>query len=113
MLAEGSSRWKTVVPDLPAADANKVKTELTQQEVVVEDYGGTYGVPTPECLDAIRLAARTEGLILDPVYTGKAMAGLADLVRRGRWREDQTVVFWHTGGQPALFAHARELEGPA
>ena len=81
--------------------------------IVLEDYGGTYGVPTPECLDAIRLAARTEGLILDPVYTGKAMAGLADLVRRGRWREDQTVVFWHTGGQPALFAHARELEGPA
>ncbi len=77
--------------------------------VVLEEYGGTYGAPTPACIDAIRLAARTEGLILDPVYTGKAMAGLVDLVRRGRWRVGQTVVFWHTGGQPALFAYADEL----
>lgn len=77
--------------------------------IVLEEYGGTYGQPTPECADAIRLAARTEGLILDPVYTGKAMAGLVDLARRGRWREGQTVVFWHTGGQPALFAYAGEL----
>jgi D-cysteine desulfhydrase family pyridoxal phosphate-dependent enzyme len=77
--------------------------------VVLEEYGGTYGAPTPECADAIRLAARTEGLILDPVYTGKALAGLVDLVRRGRWRDGQTVVFWHTGGQPALFAYAGEL----
>lgn len=74
--------------------------------VVLEEYGGTYGVPTPACVEAIRLAARTEGLILDPVYTGKAMAGLSDLVRRGRWTADQTIVFWHTGGQPALFAFA-------
>jgi D-cysteine desulfhydrase family pyridoxal phosphate-dependent enzyme len=77
--------------------------------IVLEEYGGTYGVPTPECVDAMRLAARTEGLILDPVYTGKAMAGLVDLVCRGRWRDGQTVVFWHTGGQPALFAYAGEL----
>jgi len=77
--------------------------------VIHEEYGGTYGVPTDGCLDAIRLAARTEGLILDPVYTGKAMAGLADLVRRGRWGDGGTVVFWHTGGQPALFAYAEEL----
>jgi D-cysteine desulfhydrase family pyridoxal phosphate-dependent enzyme len=77
--------------------------------IVFEEYGGTYGQPTPECVDAIRLAARTEGLILDPVYTGKALAGLGDLVRRGRWRAGQAVVFWHTGGQPALFAYAGEL----
>jgi len=79
--------------------------------VMYEEYGGTYGVPTSACLDAIRLAARTEGLLLDPVYTGKAMAGLADLVRRGRWRDGQTVIFWHTGGQPALFAYAEALAG--
>jgi 1-aminocyclopropane-1-carboxylate deaminase/D-cysteine desulfhydrase-like pyridoxal-dependent ACC family enzyme len=77
--------------------------------IVLEEYGGTYGVPTPACVDAIRLAARSEGLILDPVYTGKAMAGLVDLVRRRRWGPDQTVVFWHTGGQPALFALAEEV----
>ncbi|HKV88934.1 MAG TPA: D-cysteine desulfhydrase family protein [Candidatus Dormibacteraeota bacterium] len=80
--------------------------------VVLEDYGGTYGVPTPACIDAIRLAARTEGLILDPVYTGKAMAGLVDLARRGRWTAAQTVVFWHTGGQPALFALAEAVGAP-
>jgi D-cysteine desulfhydrase family pyridoxal phosphate-dependent enzyme len=80
--------------------------------IVLEDYGGTYGVPTPACIDAIRLAARTEGLVLDPVYTGKAMAGLVDLVRRGRWTAAQTVVFWHTGGQPALFALAQAVGAP-
>jgi 1-aminocyclopropane-1-carboxylate deaminase/D-cysteine desulfhydrase-like pyridoxal-dependent ACC family enzyme len=75
--------------------------------VVTDDYvGERYGVPTPGCLDAIRLAARTEGILLDPVYTGKAMAGLIDMVRRGQFAPDQTVIFWHTGGQPALFAYA-------
>jgi D-cysteine desulfhydrase family pyridoxal phosphate-dependent enzyme len=80
--------------------------------VLIHDrYGGTYGVPTPACIEAIRLAARTEGLMLDPVYTGKALAGLADLIRQGRWHGGQTVVFWHTGGQPGLFAYAAALAG--
>jgi D-cysteine desulfhydrase family pyridoxal phosphate-dependent enzyme len=75
--------------------------------VVTDEYvGERYGLPTPACLDAIRLAARTEGILLDPVYTGKAMAGLIDMVRRGQFAPEQTVVFWHTGGQPALFAYA-------
>jgi len=78
--------------------------------VVTDEYvGERYAVATPEGLDAIRLVARTEGLLLDPVYTGKAMAGLIDQVRRGRFRPDQSVVFWHTGGQPALFAYAAAL----
>jgi D-cysteine desulfhydrase family pyridoxal phosphate-dependent enzyme len=75
--------------------------------VVTDEYvGERYGYPNPGCLDAIRLAARTEGILLDPVYTGKAMAGLIDMVRRGQFAPEQTVVFWHTGGQPALFAYA-------
>ncbi len=75
--------------------------------VVTDEYvGERYGVPTPACLDAMRLVARTEGTLLDPVYTGKAMAGLIDLVRRGQFAADQTVIFWHTGGQPAIFAYA-------
>jgi D-cysteine desulfhydrase family pyridoxal phosphate-dependent enzyme len=78
--------------------------------VVMDEYvGERYGQPTPAGLDAIRLAARTEGILLDPVYTGKAMAGLIDLVRRGQFAPEQTVVFWHTGGQPALFAYAEWL----
>jgi len=117
-IGDGTTRAELapVVTSLINGLAEKLDVALPvapDEVVVLEDYGGTYGVPTPECLDAIRLAARTEGLILDPVYTGKAMAGLADLVRRGRWRDDQTVVFWHTGGQPALFAFAHELGGTA
>jgi len=78
--------------------------------VVTDEYVGEgYGQPTPACLDAIRLAARTEGILLDPVYTGKAMAGLIDMARRRQFAPEQTVIFWHTGGQPALFAYARWL----
>lgn len=81
--------------------------------VVYDDYVGEgYGIPTPETIEAIRVVARTEGILLDPVYTGKAMAGLIDLGRRGVFTRDQTVLFWHTGGQPALFAHARRLLTP-
>ncbi len=78
--------------------------------IVYDDYvGERYGVPTPACLEAIRVVARTEGILLDPVYTGKGMAGLMGLITRERLRPNQNVVFWHTGGQPALFAHAAAL----
>lgn len=81
-------------------------------DVIVHDefVGPGYAVLTPACVDAIRLLARTEGVLLDPVYTGKAMAGLVGLIRQGRLGRDDTVVFWHTGGQPALFAHGAALE---
>jgi D-cysteine desulfhydrase family pyridoxal phosphate-dependent enzyme len=68
--------------------------------------GEGYGIPTPECLEAIRLVAETEGILLDPVYTGKAMACLIDHVRTGDVDPSRSVVFLHTGGVPALFAHA-------
>ena len=55
-------------------------------------------------IEAVRLFARNEGLLLDPVYTGRAAAGLLDLVRKGFFGAQETVLFWHTGGQPALFA---------
>lgn len=69
-------------------------------------YGEDYGKPTPEALEAIRLLARTEGLVLDPVYTGKAMAGMLDLIQRGRFDHAPAVLFFHTGGAPGLFARA-------
>jgi D-cysteine desulfhydrase len=65
--------------------------------------GKAYGVPTDGGKEAILLTARTEGIILDPVYTGKAMAGLIDLARKGEIGKDRPVVFWHTGGGPGLF----------
>ena len=64
-----------------------------------------YGRPSPAGLEAMRLAARTDALLLDPVYTSKAMAGLIDHVRRGLLGRDDVVVFLHTGGLPAVFAY--------
>jgi D-cysteine desulfhydrase family pyridoxal phosphate-dependent enzyme len=66
--------------------------------------GPRYAAPTPVCQDAIRCLARAEGIVLDPVYTGKAFAGLLDLARRGELGKDEPVIFLHTGGAPALFA---------
>ncbi|HLZ32324.1 MAG TPA: pyridoxal-phosphate dependent enzyme [Chloroflexota bacterium] len=75
-----------------------------------DDYVETaYGAPSPRGLEAMQLAARTEGLILDPIYTGKAMAGLIDHARRGLLDASSTVVFIHTGGLPALFAFSTEI----
>ncbi|MBC7099441.1 pyridoxal-phosphate dependent enzyme, partial [Candidatus Bipolaricaulota bacterium] len=72
---------------------------------VYDDYiGPGYAVPTPQMREAVELVARSEGILLDPVYTGKAMAGLVDLVRRGVFQKAKTVIFLHTGGVPALFA---------
>jgi 1-aminocyclopropane-1-carboxylate deaminase/D-cysteine desulfhydrase-like pyridoxal-dependent ACC family enzyme len=66
--------------------------------------GAGYGAHTPAAFEAITLAARTEGLILDPVYTGKAMASLIAGCRTGRWRDDEVIVFVHTGGMPGLLS---------
>jgi 1-aminocyclopropane-1-carboxylate deaminase/D-cysteine desulfhydrase-like pyridoxal-dependent ACC family enzyme len=84
---------------------------VTAADVIsLDDYiGPGYGIVTPAAREAILLAGRTEGLILDPVYTSKAMAGLADHIRRGDLRKGQTVVFIHTGGTPALFAYAEDI----
>jgi D-cysteine desulfhydrase family pyridoxal phosphate-dependent enzyme len=94
------------VPELAAATAAAVDRPGPDSEVHIDHtrFGAGYGKPTPECLEAIRAAARLEGLILDPVYTGKAMAGLIGWIREGRFTEHQSVLFWHTGGAPALFA---------
>jgi len=69
-----------------------------------DHYGDGYGVPTDECRAALDLAARLEGLVLDPVYSGKAMAGLIAARKDGRIERNTNVVFLHTGGMPALFA---------
>ena len=94
------------VPELAVATAAALERPAPKGEVHIDHtrFGAGYGKPTPECLEAIRAAARLEGLILDPVYTGKAMAGLIGWIREGRFREGQSVLFWHTGGAPALFA---------
>ncbi|MBF6842318.1 pyridoxal-phosphate dependent enzyme, partial [Acinetobacter baumannii] len=73
---------------------------------VVDDYvGAGYSLPTDEMTAAIQLFARTEGILLDPVYTGKTAAGLIGLVRQGRFDSHDDVLFLHTGGAPALYAY--------
>jgi D-cysteine desulfhydrase len=67
--------------------------------------GPGYSLPTPTMVEAVQMLARTEAILLDPVYTGKAMAGLIDLIRRGYFKKDERVLFVHTGGSPALYAY--------
>ncbi len=78
-------------------------------EVVAGHAGPAYGVPHQATIEAIRLAGRLEALPLDPVYSGKGLAGLIALIRAGRWRRDEDVVFLHTGGTPAIFAYQSAL----
>ena len=82
--------------------------ELRDDEITVLPgwAGDYYGVPVRSTLDAIRLSGRLEGMIIDPVYEGKSMAGLIDLVRTGRIGPDSTVLYAHLGGQPALNAYS-------
>ena len=83
------------------------RIEFTPAEVLANaDYcKAGYGVLTEPELEAIHLFAKYEGLLLDPVYTGRAAAGMIDLIRKGFFKKDETVLFLHTGGQPALFAN--------
>lgn len=80
-------------------------------EVIVDDryLGAGYGVVTQAEREAIRTVAQAEGILLDPVYTGKAMAGLLGLIRSGEVGSRERVLFWHTGGLPALFAYSADL----
>ncbi len=100
---------------VPLADATAARLGLSPSfkasdfDVRDEYLGGGYGVMGRAEREAIELAAQSEGLLVDPVYTGRALAGLIDLIRRGEFKSGQNVLFWHTGGAPALFAYARQL----
>jgi L-cysteate sulfo-lyase len=85
--------------------------EVAARVEVVAGYGGPgYGLPTPGMHRAVELAARREGLLLDPVYSGKAMAGLIGLIAEGRFEPGERVAFLHSGGAPALFAYRSVFE---
>jgi 1-aminocyclopropane-1-carboxylate deaminase len=90
------------------AEAIELGRELADEEIVLLDewHAGTYGIPDVTTLDAIRLCARLEGMLTDPVYEGKSMAALIDLVRDGRIEPGSRVLYAHLGGQPALNAYA-------
>jgi 1-aminocyclopropane-1-carboxylate deaminase/D-cysteine desulfhydrase-like pyridoxal-dependent ACC family enzyme len=93
--------------------ARRLKLDIELSEADFDNdnsfVGPAYGIPTPEGVEAIRMTARTEGILLEPVYTGKAMGALIEHIRQGRMAADRPVVFLHTGGAPALFGYAQDL----
>ena len=105
-----SEEWlRTHVSELASLASEKLGTriEFTPADVLAnaEYCRAGYGVLTEPEREAIHLFAKHEGLLLDPVYTGRAAAGMIDLIRKGFFKKDETVLFLHTGGQPALFAN--------
>ena len=82
------------------------RIEFTPEDVLATDAycQAGYGVLTDAEREAVKLFAKYEVMLLDPVYTGRAAAGLIDLIRKGYFKKEETVLFWHTGGTPALFA---------
>ncbi len=105
--------FETTVLKLAQATAARVGLEasITARDCVIntDHTGAGYGVVGDLEREAIELMARYEGILLDPVYTGRAFGGLVDLVRRKAFSRSETVLFWHTGGSPALFAYAVDL----
>lgn len=95
-----------------AAKLLSSNVRLTRDNIMITDkYAGRdYGIPTKESLVAMRSTAETEALILDPVYTSKAMAGLIDMIETGKFKRDKKICFLHTGGIPALFAYKQYFQ---
>ena len=112
-IDEPADKLRAIVHELANQTSDHLGLGITMMpdEVHVNaDYvGAGYAVLGEPEREAIRLLAQTEGLFVDPVYTGRALAGLIDLVRRDAYSSDETVVFWHTGGNATLFAYAQDL----
>ena len=100
---------ETIVRNLACRTATLLEIQGEVPRNAVEcfgDYVGPgYSIPTPGMVEAVKMLARTEAILLDPVYTGKAMAGLIDLIRKGYFKKKENVLFVHTGGSPALYAY--------
>ena len=110
-----SEEWLKEHVSRLASDASEKfgeRIEFTSADVLANaDYcRAGYGVLTDAEREAVKLFASKEGLLLDPVYTGRAAAGLIDLVRKGFFQKGETVLFWHTGGQPAVFAEKYQFD---
>jgi D-cysteine desulfhydrase len=107
-IDEPEAWLKTRVAALASDASEKLgeRIDFTGGDVLAsEEYcRAGYGVLTDSEREAVRLFAKLEGLLLDPVYTGRAAAGMIDLIRKGFFNKENTILFWHTGGQPALFA---------
>ncbi len=111
----GKPPYESELANLANQTAAKLgaKAKYTERDFNMryEYFGGGYGVVGDLEREAIRLTAGYEGVLLDPVYSGRAMGGLIDMIRKGEFKAGDTVLFWHTGGIPAVFEHAGELLG--
>jgi L-cysteate sulfo-lyase len=92
-----------------------LNSDLVKRDKVVANgdyFGDGYGLPTPAMAEAVKMMAQYEGILLDPVYTGKGFAGLIDLIRKGHFKQGENVVFLHTGGSVSLFAYPKVFDLP-
>ncbi len=115
-VQQPASRLRPWIVDVAArgAEVLGISTRLAENDFdMIEMTGPGYGVPSPESVAAVRLAGRTQGLVLDPVYSGKALAGLIAAVADGRIPKTADALFLHSGGAPGLFVHAGVFEGDA
>ncbi len=107
-VMRGKDDQENLVHNLSLKVCNRVgASDVRREDVVVyDDYvGDGYALPTQGMIAAVKLLARTEGILLDPVYTGKAFDGFLELIKKGHFSNNDSVVFIHTGGAPALFAY--------
>ncbi len=109
----GETAFPPVLTRIANTTAARLETNITpgEQDFLLNcDYlGAGYAIPGDLEREAIDMTSRMEGILLGPVYTGRAMGGLLDLIRQGFFQPDETVVFWHTGGTPELFAYNHEF----
>ncbi len=112
-VSEEKSTYTDYVWDIAkdTAAAMDIELELTKNDIIVFDeyLGAGYGEVNKEVAEAVRFMSMREGIFLDPVYTGKAMVALIDLVKKGHFQRENNVVFFHTGGTPALFPNKHKL----
>lgn len=102
--------WKLALATLDHMGIDESVLERSDVVANTDYVGPGYGIATPAMIEAIQLAARTDAILLDPVYSGKGMAGLIDLIRKGHFKKGENIVFIHTGGTAGLFAY-RQLFG--
>jgi len=90
-----------------------IRSEIPRSSVVCFDeyVGPGYSLPTPEMAEAVKMLAQYEGILMDPVYTGKAMAGFIDLIRKDYFEKNEKLLFVHTGGSPGLYVYMKEILG--
>jgi D-cysteine desulfhydrase len=114
-VSRPKSDQEELVYDLVQKTAKHIglNSDIPREAVVCFDeyVGPGYSLPTPEMAEAVRMLARLEGVLIDPVYTGKTMAGLIDLVRKGAFNKDENLLFVHTGGSPALYVYMQDILG--